>query len=269
MEDNSKISPDKIAAIIVDHKNDKNMIVTKELVVNQLKIVCPEIAKSFDETFIEEFQNLSSDLSEILSIISTGYIHAQGNNNELYIRCGDLLRNSANTIMASIQILRSGFRFQSITLLRGAIETCATILHLLIKPEIIEDFLKDRLQSSKSISFVDKQIPLFGQIWGILSQKHIHITSVHAAFYPLRNFNDRNEENALAALGTLGITTKILAITTELTFFQELLTSNYWEQVEPGKFKFIGLKKIESAWFNKIFILKNGATSRQQNNKNQ
>ncbi|GAL83118.1 hypothetical protein CV_0843 [Sporocytophaga myxococcoides] len=239
MTQEKNIQQENIAAIYINEETGERLIFTRDQLINQLQKICPSIHKSFDTTFSNEFKNLSSDLSEISPILFIGYRMAKENNNELLITCGDLLRNSANTIIAATQTLRCGFRLQSGILLRSVIEMCATVVHLIVKPDDLNKFLNDELISSKSISIADKQIPLFGKIYGILSKKQIHINSLHADWYPMREYNSSEEIPASVTLGMLGFSTMLLYITTELTFINAVENPKFWEIVEKGKVKFI------------------------------
>ena len=248
MTENKEVPLENIAAIYFDEERGEQLIFTKDQVVNQLQRVCSNINNSFDITFKEEFNNLSADLSAILPIQFIGYRNAIEANNKLLITCGDLLRNSANTIIAATQTLRCGFRLQSGILLRSVVEICATVVHLLVKPEDLDNFLSDKLKSTRSVSIADKQIPLFGKVWGVLSNKQIHINSLHADWYPMKDFGDKEEVPASVTLGMLGVTTMILAITTELSFVNEIKKPKYWEVIEKGKVKFIPPTDISFAW---------------------
>lgn len=252
MTDISNIPKENIAAIYLDEEKSEQYIFTRDQLINQLQRVCPEIQKSFDKTFSEEFKNLSSDLSEILPIQFVGYRKALESNSELLITCGDLLRNSANTIIAANQTLRGGFRLQSGILLRSVIEMCATVIHLLVKPGDLKKFLADELSSTKSISIADKHIPLFGRIWGLMSSKQIHINSLHTDWYPMKEYNNKEEIPASITLGMLGVSTMILAIVTELTFVNEIETPKYWEVIEKGQVKFIPPDNSTLSWTEKL-----------------
>lgn len=252
MTDAKKIKPENVAAIYLDEERGEQYIFTRDQLINQLQRVCPDIQKSFDLTFLEEFKNLSSDLSDILPILFIGYRKARENNTELLITSGDLLRNSANTIIAATQTLRCGFRLQSGILLRSVIEMCATVIHLLVKPEDLKKFLADELSSTKSISIADKQIPLFGKIWGIMSKKQIHINSLHADWFPMKEYNDKEEVPASVTLGMLGVSTMILAITTELTFINEIEKPKYWEVIAKGQVKFISISSSMFSWTEEL-----------------
>lgn len=251
-EEEKKIEPDNIAAIFLDEEKLERYVFTRDTLINQLQRVCPDINKSFDKVYADEFKRLSSDIGEILPIIFIGLRKANESKRKLLMTSGDLLSNSAATIIAAVQTLRCGFRMQSGILLRSVVEICATVVHLLVHPDILEDFLADKVKSTKSISIADKQIPLFGMIWGVLSNRQIHINSLHADKYPISEYKDKEELSATVTIGMLGVTTTILAIVTELTFINELEKPKYWEVLGEGKFKFIPPDDTNFTWTKEL-----------------
>ncbi len=251
-KEEKKIELDNIAAIYLDEEKAEQYIFTRDTVINQLQRVCPEINQSFDEVYSEEFKKLSSELSEILPIIFIGLRKASEDKQELFITSGDLLTNSAATIISAIQTLRCGFRMQSGILLRSVVEICATVVHLLVHPNVLKDFLADKVKSTKSISIADKQIPLFGMIWGVLSNRQIHINSLHADRYPMRKYSDKEELPASVTIGMLSVTTTILAIVTELTFINEIEKPKYWEVLGKGKVRFIPPDDTQLNWAKEL-----------------
>jgi len=249
----NEIKLDNIAAIYTDEERLQRYIFTRDILINQLQNICPDINKSFDKTFEEEFRSLSSDLSEILPLLFVGKKQALKENNQLFIICGDLLTNAGNTIIAATQTLRCGFRMQSGILLRSVIEICATVMHLIIEPDKLNDFLNDKVKSTKSISVAEKQVPLFGRIWGLLSEKQIHINTLHADKYPMQVYEDKSEIPASVTIGMLGITTLILSIVTELTFVNEIKSPKHWEILGKGMVKFIPPDAEKLKWTEEIF----------------
>ena len=82
---------------------------------------------------------------------------------------------------------------------------CATVTHLILEPKILEDFNNDKIKSTYSISVANKQIPLFGKAWGILSKKQIHINSLHADWYPMIEYKDKEEVPVEVTIGIIGM----------------------------------------------------------------
>lgn len=248
MADLNDTQIENISAIYLDKEKGEQFIFTRDLLIHQLQSVCPEIEKSFDNVFSEEFKILSSDLSDVLALQFVGYRKAVEIKSELLTTCGDLLRNSAFTIIASNQALRSGFRFQSGILLRSVIEMCATVVHLLVKPEDLKKFLANELSSTKSITIADKQIPLFGKVWGLLSKKHIHINSLHLDWYPMKEFKDKEEMPAVVTLRMIGFSILIMAIVTELVFIDEVELPKYWKRIGQNQLELIPLDSSQYSW---------------------
>lgn len=235
----SEINEEDIASIYYDEENDVCNIYLKDQLINQLQVVCLDISKSFDSTFMDEFINLSSVFSETLPYIFHGIKNAKAKNNVLLINCGDLLLNSMDSITASLQTLRCGYKLQSGILLRSSIEICATIFNILSKEGALNDLKSDKLNSNKSISFANKQVPLFGKISGLLSKQLIHINSLHTVHFKIQKFQDKNEKIASVTLGLIELSTIIFEITAELTFNEDKGKLKYWEKIENGGFKFI------------------------------
>jgi len=244
----SGIPKDEIAGVYTDEEKGERMIFKRNQLINQLQKIGPQINQSFDKIYSTEFKNISSDLSEIMPLFVIGHKQALMADEELIITCGDLLRNASNTIISSVQTLRCGFRLQSGILLRSVIEMCATVTHLIIDPKVLKDFKNDKIKSTYSISVANKQIPLFGKAWGILSKKQIHINSLHADWYPLKEYTDKEEVPVEVTLGIIGMTIIILRITTELAFFPHLEEHLYWKSAGENKVSFIPPTDDEIGW---------------------
>jgi hypothetical protein len=239
MSNQGDVPLENIAAIYLDEENGKKIIFTKDQLINQLIRVCPKIAESFDKTYMDEFKQLSTELSSILPKQYLGFKAVVEQKDDLRISCAGLLRNAANTITASVDSLRNGFRLQSSILIRTVIEICATVVHILVDEKAYSDFKSDKLKSTYSISVADRQIPLFGKAWGLLSKFNIHINTNHADWYPMNEYTDKSEVPSSVVLGILGYAMLILDIVTELTFVEEIGEIRYWKVLEPGKIQFV------------------------------
>lgn len=250
IEKETGVSREEIVAVYTNKEKGERMVFVRSVLINQLQRIVPQINESFDGVYAEEFKKISSDLSEVMPILFEGGKKAFLDKNELIITYDNLLRNAVNTIMGSVHVLRGGFRFQSGMLLRGVIETCATVTHLILEPNLLEDFKNDKLKSTRSISVASKQIPLLGQAWGLLSKRHVHINSLHADRYPLMQYVDKQEIPVNVTIGIIGMTIMILRITAELAFFRYVGEHNYWK-LEANKVVFIPPNKEKLSWIGK------------------
>ena len=249
----SGIPKEEIAGVYTDEEKGERMIFKKNQLINQLQRNEPQINESFDKIYSTEFKNISSDLSQIMPLLYIGHKQALIDRKELIITCGDLLRNASNTIISSVSTLRSGFRLQCGILLRSAIEMCATVTHLILEPKALEDFKNDKIKSTYSISVANKQIPIFGKAWGILSKKQIHINSLHADWYPLKEYTDIDEVPAEVTLGIIGMAIMILHITTELAFYLYIDEHRYWKFEGENKVSFIPPDDDKIGWIKEKF----------------
>jgi len=248
----NEIPKEEIAAIYTDEKAEKRYVFKRNILIKQHQYETPIINKSFDEIYSEEFEKISSDYSEIVPIIFVGMQKSKHIDGELLNVCGNLLQNALNTIGSSVQTLRCGFRLQSSILLRTVIEICATVTHLVLKPEMLDNFKNDKIKSTYSISVANENIPIFGKAWGLLSNKQIHINSIHSDYYPLNIYSNKKEIPVNVTIGIIGIVTEILRITSELTFYSYLESHQYWNLEEENKLSFIPPNDINREWIKEI-----------------
>ena len=242
------IPKEDISGIYIDEEKLETSIFHRKQLVNQLQRECLKISESFDNVYKAELDLLSSELSETMPIFSIGHIQAMKVNDELSITCANLLRNASTTLISSIQTLRSGFRLQSGLQLRSVIEICALVINIYQEDKTFKCFLKDKHKSTDSIAYAEKQIPLFGKAWGLLSNKQIHINTIHADWYPLRIYTDKEEIPVEVTLGIIGIASVILQVTTELVFYENVDKHNYWNRIDDNKFKFVISKEELLDW---------------------
>jgi len=247
----SGVPIEDIAAVYTDSRKGERIIFKNNILVNQLQKEVPNINNSFDKVYLTEFKKMSSDLSEITPLLYIGHKEAIQDDDKLLISCGYLLKNASNTVISSVQMLRCGFRLQSGILLRSVVEICAMVIHLLSHPKLLNEFKRDNIKSSKSISFAEKKLPIFGKIWGLLSNKHIHINSLHGEWYPLKEYKNKEEISAEVTIGIIGVVIMILRINIELTFFKHVNECLYWKLVGNGKLEFIPPSEDNVNWIEK------------------
>ena len=253
IDDGKDIQENNIAGILADHENERIFVFTKDMVINQLQRESPAVAASFDSIYGEEFNKLSEELSFILTLLANGQRKAIVDKDDIVETCGILLQNAINSIIASIQLLRSGFRLQSGILIRNVIETCAVIFHLLSRPEDLQRFRDGKFESTRAISTAQKMLPIFGRYWSLLSGQFNHISNLYSDWHPLYEYKDRNDQAATTTLGILGVAVWFIKMTTELTFINYIDKPQHWEFVGDGRTKFIPPNNEEMAWIKKVF----------------
>jgi hypothetical protein len=220
----------------------EEFIFEKSLLINLLKNTCIETNISFDNVYDYDLKYISLIYSRILCKYNMAYNQALLTNNSLHITSGDLIRNASNTLLASTQLLRCGFRLQSGILLRNIIETCACIVQLITEEGAYKKFIEDRLNSPQSIGKANKIIPIFGRVWGLLSNNQVHINNIiHTGNYPIDSYKDKSETPVNITIGLIGYSLMILEITTELVFCKNIAIEDlkYWILKSNGRCQFI------------------------------
>lgn len=241
----------------IDDNTSEEFVFTKDVLINTLKGSCIETNISFDDVYAEDFRYISSIYSRVLCKHHAAYRQANLTNNTLQITAGDLIRNASNTILASTQLLRCGFRLQSGVLLRSTVEICACVVHITTVNGAYSDFIEDKLKSSNSIGIANKVIPIFGKIWGKLSNNQVHINNViHAGYYPVDVYKDKSETPVNITIGLIGLSLMILEITLELVFNKKIAQKDlvYWRVINSGGCQFIPpSNNNENNWMERAF----------------
>jgi hypothetical protein len=87
-----------------------------------------------------------------------------------------LVRTALDTLVSALHLARQRAFIEAACLVRSALESGCTALHISQDPDAYENFLKHTYHSTKSISAVKKEIPVLGEIWGALSQIAVHVS---------------------------------------------------------------------------------------------
>lgn len=243
--------PDNVAAIYLDEKKKNIMFVTKDMLINQLLRDGPKIAKSFDKIAMNDLKEVSEIYSDAAAILLPHYIGQDFEDQSLFPTCARLLDNVLATFTASVEVARHGYRRQYGTLARVAVETLCTILHLMLKPESLDEFHGGKFKSSKAINTANKVLPIFGGLYGLLSNQFVHITSAHASFEPLIEYKE-GEEPLGFILPNIRLTAWLIYVVTELVFFPHVSNPRYWRSALPEVFAFDPSEE-ERSWMQNFF----------------
>src|ERR1700722_4049254 len=114
-----------ISSISIDRKRKQTIVVTKDILVNQILRDGPAIAESFDKITRDEIREISAVIADSFSLC---YRHIPNDTEEYKPTCSRLLFSSLTAFMASVEAARHGFRRQYGAAARSIVETLATIL---------------------------------------------------------------------------------------------------------------------------------------------
>ena len=221
---------EKVGGAYIDHEIKKFVIITKDILLNQLQRDCPKIAVSFDELLRDDLEEVSKLMAAVFTIILPRIIGRDLSDKERSATCARLLNTATTTFIGCIHLARSGFRLQYAILSRSVVETVCTVLYLLVSPNALKDFHSGKLKSTKSISAAKGIIPIFGQLWGFLSNEFVHITTMHSKLEPLAGYKEEDEDLSFIKM-SIKTLAWLLYAATELTFIEMIDRPRYWKIV--------------------------------------
>lgn len=220
-------------ALIVDQNNKKLIVVTKDVLTNQLKRDTPQIAASFDALCGADIEELSEVLAQALSVVVAGMMLSKDSGAKRKNSCGQLLINASNSFTAATQLLRSGYVLQPGIVIRSILESISTVLHLIDRPEDFSKYVSGELQSTKTIAAAKKAIPFFGILYKNFSENFAHIGEFHREIQQVKKYEAQNEALTLN-LSFLRLTVWLIYLTAELLFNELVSKPRYWHREANG-----------------------------------
>jgi len=234
---------DNVTSLRIDSVNKRVVIVTKDILVNQISRDGPLIAKSFDRLAKVHIRAISAVIADSMTLI---FQHMATDTEDYKPTCSRLLSSALSAFIASIEVARHGFRRPYGAMARNVVEALATVLNIVIEPHALADFHAGKLQSTRSISVAKRAIPTFGQHYGLLSQHFVHINKAHAGLEPITRYKE-DEEPFDFIVSTLRANAWLIYVVAELVFHDEILTPRYWRYLGQGAFAY-DPSEAERAW---------------------
>ena len=235
------INPDippfnQVTGVLIDEENNRVLFFTKDLLKNHLRRDGPEIAESFDRFFGEEIDELSEELSALMSATMPGLLRAARSGDQLIWTCGQLIGNSTESVVAAIELLRVGRRLQPGVLLRTAIEGAAMAAHLFHQPASLGRFLAGKINSASAVGEAKAVIPVIAQFWGYLSSQFAHLGQLYQSVQPSAEYESSDDPGAKTNLMAIHLAVNIVWMVAELVFFDSFSVHWYWTRVSPGQY---------------------------------
>jgi hypothetical protein len=215
-------------------KQKMPVIVTPDILVNQLKRDSLRIAESFDTLCDADVREMSQLLAESSAIIFSGLQDNGRKNKELQIWSCEILINVVNSLSGAVFALRGGYRLIPGVILRNAIEAMAVCLHGLQKPETLERLRTGNFDSPKAINTAKQVIPPFGEMYGFLSNTFAHMGPLHHSIQPLVPYQGR-EDDLVVNLRAIRAALWLLYVVTEFAFIDLIQNPRYWRFDPPHK----------------------------------
>lgn len=223
----------RLGSAFVDHDAKQVVLVTEDILLNQLRRDGPKIEASFDLLCENDLTELSAFLSKTMGVLYSGLAVAVRSEDALRIACSQLLMNASNSFVTAVAVLRMGYLLQPGIIIRSLLEAVSTSLHLVQKPYDLKDYKNHSLQSTQTIKAAKEALPPFGQLYGHFSENFVHIGQLHKSITPIREYSERNDALSVN-LSSLRIAAWLLYVTSELVFNELVEMPRYWHQVGEG-----------------------------------
>jgi hypothetical protein len=221
-------TPQNIANIYVDYEIKRVVVITKDILLNQLRREMPLIAASFDEITIDELQQVSELIAATYGILSPRLIGRDLTDQNLAPTCARLLYSAATTFTGCVQLARSGFPRQYMMLNRSVVETVSSVLRLTIDAKALREFYNGKFNSSKTIHAAKQVLPVFGPLYGMLSNQFVHIGEGHSQIEKIGRYS-KDDEALSVILINMKITAWLIYVATELVFRASVPAPRYWK----------------------------------------
>ncbi len=238
------------------------VIVTSDVLVNQLRRDSVLIAESFDSLCSTDLQEISALYSEASAIL-LGAAQDLERFTPVQAWAVEVLINVAGSISAAALVLRAGYTLVPGVVLRNSVEAMAVCLHGLLQPDDLKKIRSGDFNTPSAITTAKRVIPPIGHMNGLLSNLFIHISPLHQKIKPLVPYTDRKAPALDLNLKTLRAVVWLFYVVSEFTFVSSVgARARYWKFASPNTATFDPSAE-ERRWM-KQFLEDGGVENRTQ-----
>lgn len=209
----------------------------------QLQKASNDIAIKFDSIYIEDLEELSKEITISYNLLS-GLLKREPHLKEYELQSVLMYWGALNSILSALDLLRRGYAREPHIIMRSAVELCATSYEICHNVKKYGEYKKnpDKFDSTKSIKVVKGVFPMFGQMYGELSNTFTHVSGMHMAPNDMRDgkiviggmLDTADLTIPTQSLGVLATTIDILNAIIELTFFSQIPSARFWKKLDGG-----------------------------------
>ena len=220
----------------------------KETIIKQLKTTSNEIAQKFDELYFDKIEKIAEELSIAFnnSLLIINY-ERQEEISDGDFQAALLFWSGARTIIGSLELFRRGYHIEPLVILRHSLEIISTGYCAHEDPQIAKNLSQDKsINSTKSISKAKQIQPIIGPMYGMLSQKIVHISTLHSVPTGSKGvplpvggmYDPETLKYKPMILSMILTTTEILNSLIEVAFINKIKNIRLWERVGGDVLKF-------------------------------
>jgi len=231
------LKEDNVSRIVFDNSKKRTLIFSKDMLANQMRRDTLKIQDSFDAHWDSELTKIDEEYSKACSLIYAALTTDYYKGDSRFLRSAELLSNAANTFIAAIHLLRSGFVLQPGILLRTIVESVATAVHLCTDEKALEKYETGKLDSGYAVKSARTVFPLIAKLYGYYSNNFAHIGELHKTFTGLTPYTE-GDVRVNANISMLKYCVLVLYMTSELLFPQFVVAHRYWKPLNPEGFHY-------------------------------
>jgi hypothetical protein len=206
--------------------------VSRDVLSRQLQHDCTLIAASFDSLCKDDVAELSALMSEALTPILGALEHAE--DGRAIKAAAAIFLNAAHAISGAVYLLRGGFRLTPGAALRNALDSIATALHLLLKPDSAARIASGTLSIEEAVASADSAVPAFGRMYPVLAGELAQIGRLHLVSNPVIAY-EPGEDALKVNLVALRASAWLLYVCAEFSFFEYVAAPRYWRFRAPDR----------------------------------
>lgn len=142
---------------------------------NRVDREAKKIAEHFDALVQKHIVDIDLVYSAVCKNLIIGKRDSDKDQDKVRTELAVLLTNQLKSFTAAFSLLRGGWRLQPFLCIRNSYEALSVVLHLFNYWGDLANYKHGKLKSTATFNSAKKLLPLFGQIYGQLSEEFTHI----------------------------------------------------------------------------------------------
>lgn len=229
----------------IDRRDNSVITVSDKAFLNQIE-QCMASADAFDKAFPKEMNQINGLANEVLLLLV--YVHKHiAEISEIHKTIFGILSNALNTYLGCILLVRSGMAIQEGILFRSLLESISTAVFLFFNEEKYDDFKSGVIKSHDTISAAKRLFPMYGKVYGDLTQNYAHIGKHHYEHLPIFKYHEYPEDSGYVFYHAKNILW-LLYVVAELVFYDASQRRYYWKRIGKCDYEFNPYPKELDAW---------------------
>jgi magnesium-transporting ATPase (P-type) len=226
----------RAVGIAIDDKTGQTTVVTEGTLFNQLRRDAPRIAATFDRLCTDDLRSVDRLAARIVFLVVMGRKEAIASESTLREACAHLLMNATITLIAAVDLVRDGFVLQPGMLIRNVLETLTAVICIFTVKSDWEAFQADRLKPETRLSVANRFLPVFGQFYGLFSERFAHVRQWHSNAQLPTDY-EAVDEPLSTNLQFVRAAVWLIYVVAEAVFFK-CGPAMYWIQLDEQRYEY-------------------------------